>query len=116
MPAVRLSEARLEASDVGALVRAAHPRGGGLIWGCQVGVPKGRPALQGPQLRGVGVVCRVEECAEWVRCSFPSAEGAVEPAASDSEVGCYLLSCRVRPRFWRQGCCLGGQELWVWEV
>ena len=65
---------------------------------------------------GVGVVCRVEECAEWVRCSLLSAEGGVEPAASDSEVGCYLLSCRVRPRFWRQGCCLGGWELWVWEV
>ena len=116
MPAVRLSEARLEASDVGALVREAHPRGGGLVRGGQVGVPKRSPALQGPQLRGVGVVCRVEECAEWVRCSFPSAEGGVEPGASDSEVGCYLLWRRVRPRFWRRGCCLGGRELWVWEV
>ena len=48
--------------------------------------------------------------------SFPSAEGGVEPVASDSEVGCYLLWCRVRPRFRRQGCCLGGRELWVWEV
>ena len=116
LPAVRLSEARLEASDVGALVREANLRGGGLVRGGQVGVPKGRPALRGPQLRGVGVVCRVEECAEWVRCSFLSAEGGVEPAASDSEVGCYLLWCRVCPRFWRQGCCLGGRELWVWEV
>ena len=116
MPAVRLSEARLKASDVGALVREAHPRGGGLVRGGQVGVLKGRPALRGPQLRGVGVVCRVEECAEWVRCSFPSAEGGVEPAASDSEVGCYLFWCRVCPRFWRQGCCLGGRELWVWKV
>ena len=116
MPAVRLSEARLEASDVGALVREAHSRGGGLVGGGQVGVLKGRPALRGPQLRGVGVVCRVEECAEWVGCSFPSAEGGVEPGASDSEVGCYLLWCRVRSRFWRQGCCLGGRELWVWEV
>ena len=71
---------------------------------------------RGLQLCGVGVVCRVEECAEWVRCSFPSAEGGVEPAASDSEVGCYLLWCLVRPCFWRQGCCLGGHELWVWEV
>ena len=113
---MRLSEARLEASDVSALVREAHPRGGGLVGGGQVGVPKGRLALLGPQLRGVGVVCRIEECAEWVRCSFPSAEGGVEPAASDSEVGCYLLWCRVRLRFWRQGCCLGGRELWVWEV
>ena len=111
-----LSEARLEASDVGALVREVHPRGGGLVGGGQVGVPKGRAALRGPQLRGVGVVCRVEECLEWVRCSFPSAEGGVEPAASDSEVGCYLLLWRVRPCFWRQGCCLGGRELWVWEV
>ena len=116
MPAVRLSEARLEASDVGALVREAHPRGGGLVGGGQVGVLKGRPALRGPQLRGVGVVCWVEECAEWVRCSFPSAEGGVEPAASESEVGCYLLWCRVRRRFSRQGCCLGGRELWDWEV
>ena len=31
MPAVRLSEARPEASDVGALVREAHPRGGGPV-------------------------------------------------------------------------------------
>ena len=91
MPAVRLSEARVEASDVGALVREAHPRGGGLVWGGQVGVPKGVPALREPQLRGVGVVWRVEECAEWVRCSFPSAKGGFEPAASDSEVGCYLI-------------------------
>ena len=116
MPAVRLSEARLEASDVGALVCEAHSRGGGLVGGDQVGVPKGRPALWGPQLGGVGVVCRLGECAEWVGCSFLSAEGGVEPAASDSEVGCYLLWCRVRPRFWRQDCCFGGRGLWVWEV
>ena len=115
MPAVRLLETRLKASDVGALVREAHSRYGGLVGGGQVGVPKGGPALRGPQLRGVGVVCRVEECAEWVGCCFPSAEGVVEPAASDSEVGCYLLWCRVCPRFWRQGCCLGGRELWIWE-
>ena len=116
MPAVRLSEARLEASDVGALVREAHPRGGALVGGVRVGVPKGRPALRRLQLSGVGLVCWVEECAEWVRCSFLSAEGGVEPAASDSEVGCYLLWCCVRARFWRQGCCSGGRELWVWEV
>ena len=113
---MRLTEARLEASNVGVLVREAHPRGGGLGGGGQVGVPKGRPALRGPQLRRVGVVCRVEECAEWVRCTFPSAKGAVEPAASDSDVGCYLFWCPVRPRFWRRGCYLGGQELWVSEV
>ena len=65
---------------------------------------------------GLGLVCRVQECAEWVRCSFLSAEGGVEPVASDSEVGCYLLWCRVRPRFWRQGCRLEGRELSVWEV
>ena len=116
MPAVRLSEARLEASDVGALVREAHSRGGGLVGGSQVGVPKGHPALRGPQLPGVGLVCRVEECAMWVRCSSLSTEGRVEPSASDSEVGCYLLWCRVCPRFWRQGSCLGGRKLWVWEV
>ena len=81
-----------------------------------MGLPEGRPALRGLQLCEMGVVCWVEECAEWVRCSFPSAEGGVEPAASDSEVGSYLLRCRVRPRFWRQGCCSGGRELWVWEV
>ena len=114
MPAVCLLEARLEASDVGFPVREAHPCGGGLVGGGQVGVPKTRPARL--LLCGVGVVCRVEECAAWVRCSLPSAEGVVEPAASDSEVGCYLLWCRVGPRFWRQGCCLGGRELWVWEV
>ena len=111
MPVVCLSDARLEASDVGALVREAHPCGGGLVGGGQVGVPKGRPALWGLQLCGVGVVCWVGECAEWVRCSFPSAQGSVEPAASDLEVGCYLLWCRVSSRFWRQGCCLGGREL-----
>ena len=116
MPAVCLSEARLKASDVGALVREAHPCGGGLVGGGQVGVPKRRPALRGLQLCGVGVVCRVDECAERVRCSLPSAEGVVEPAANDSEVGCYFLWCRVRPRFCRQGCCLGGRVLWVWEV
>ena len=116
MPAVCLLEARLEASDVGFLVREAHPCGGGLVGGGQLGVLKRRPALRGLLLCGSGVVCRVEECAEWVRCSLSSAEGVVEPAASDSEVGCYLLWCRVGPRFWRQGCCLGGRELWVWEV
>ena len=116
MPAVRLSEACLEASDVGALICEAHSRGGGHVGGGQAGVLKERASLRGPQLRGVGVVCRVEECAEWVRCSFQSAEGGVEPAASDSKVGCYLLWCRVRPSFWRRGCCLGGWELWVSEV
>ena len=116
MPAVCLLEARLEASDVGFLVREAHPCGGGLVGGAHVGVPKRRPALRGLLLCGVGVVCWVEECAEWVRCSLPSAEGGVEPAGSDSEVGCYLLWCRIGPRFWRQGWCLGGRELWVWEV
>ena len=116
MPAVHLSEACLEASDVGTLACGVHPLGGGFVGGSQVGVPKGRSALQGPQLRGVGGLCRSEECAEGVRCTFTSTENGVEPAASDSEVGCYLLWCRVRPRFWRRGCCLGGQELWVWEV
>ena len=82
-----LLEARLEASDVGLLVREAHPRGGGLVGGGQVGVPERRPALRGRLLCGVGVVCRVEECAEGVRCSLPSAEGVCEPAARGSEVG-----------------------------
>ena len=63
MPAVCLSEARLEASDVGALVREAHPCGDGPVWGGHLGVLKGRPALRQLQLCGVGVVCRVEECA-----------------------------------------------------
>ena len=91
MPAMRLSEARLEASDVGVLVFRVHPCSGGFVGGGQVGVPKGRPALRGPQLRGMGGLCQVEECAEWVRCSFLSAEGGIEPPAGDSEVGCYLL-------------------------
>ena len=116
MPAVCLLETRPEASDVAFLVREAHPRGGGLVRGGQVGVRKRRPALRELLLCGVGVVCRVEECAECIRCSLPSPEGVVEPAASDSEVGCYLLWCCVGPRFWRQGCCFGGRELCVWEV
>ena len=49
---LRLSEARLKASDVGTLVCEALPHGGGLVGGGQVGVPKGRPALRGPQLLG----------------------------------------------------------------
>ena len=81
-----------------------------------MGVLKRRPALRGLLSCGLGVVCWVEECAELVRCSLRSAQGVVEPAASDSEVGCYLLWCRVGPRFWGQGCCLGGRELWVPEV
>ena len=109
MQAMRLSEARLEASDVGALMRGVHLCSGGFVGGGQVGVPKGRPALRGLQLCGVGGMCRVEECAEWVRCSFPPAEGGVEPAASDSEVGCYLLWCCVRPRF-------RGVAAAAWEV
>ena len=40
MPAVCLLEAGLEASDIGALVREAHPCGGGLVGGGQLGVPK----------------------------------------------------------------------------
>ena len=112
---MRLSEARLEAPDVGALVYEADPCGGGFAQGGQVGVPKGRPALPGRQLCGVGRVCRVEECAARVRCSFLPAEGGVEPARTDSEVVCYLLWCRLRPRVRRRGCCSGGRELWVWD-
>ena len=37
---MRLSEARLEASDVGALVRWVHPCGGSFVGGGQVGVLK----------------------------------------------------------------------------
>ena len=108
MPAVCLLEARLEASDVGLLVREAHPCGGGLVGGVEVGFPKRRPALRGLLLCGVGVVCRVEECAEWVRCSLPSAEGVVEPAASDAEVGCYFLLVPCRPTLLASGLLLGG--------
>ena len=35
---MRLSEVCLEASDVGALARGVHPRGGGFVGGGQVGV------------------------------------------------------------------------------
>ena len=49
-----LSEAHLGASDVGAQVRGVHPCGGGFVRGGLVDVPKGRPALWGPQLRLVG--------------------------------------------------------------
>ena len=51
---MRLSEACLEASDVGALVRGVHPRGGAFVGGGQVGVPKGRPALRGLSCVGWG--------------------------------------------------------------
>ena len=54
MPAMRLSEAGLEASDVDALVRGVHPCGGGFFGGGQVGIPKGHQALRGLQLRGEG--------------------------------------------------------------
>ena len=111
MPAVCLLEARLEASDVGFLVREAHPCRSGLVGGGQVGVLKRRPALRGLLLCGVGVVCRVEECAESVRCSLPSAEGGVEPAASDSDSGAVSAHASgVR------AAALGGRELLVWEV
>ena len=113
---MRRSEARSEAPKVGALVRGALSCCGGFAGGGQVGVPKGRSALRGLQLLRVGGMCRVEECAEWVRCSFSSAEGGVKPVASDPEVGCYLLWCRVQPRFRRRGSCSGGRELCVWEV
>ena len=109
---MRLSEACLEGSDVGALARAVHPRGGGFVGGDQVGVSKGRPAFPGPQLRGLGEVRRVEDRAEWVRCCSPPAEGDVEPAASDLEVGCYLLWCHasgVRVAAWGAGSCGSGR-------
>ena len=77
MPAMRLSEACLEASDVGALACGVHPRGGRFVGAGQVGIQKGRPALRGPQLRGLGGLCWVEKRAEWVRCSFLPAEGGV---------------------------------------
>ena len=54
MPAMRLPEACLQASDVGATARGVHPCGGGFVGGGQVGVLTGRPALWGPQLPGVG--------------------------------------------------------------
>ena len=113
---MRLSEACLEALDIGALVRGVHPCGGGFAGGGQVGVLKGRPALRGFSCVGMGGVYRPEEWAEWVGCCSLPAEGSVEPSASDSEVVCYLLLCRLRPRFRRQGCCSGGRELWVWEI
>ena len=47
---MRLSEACLEAPDIGALVCRVHLSGGGFTPGVQVGVPKGCPALWGPQL------------------------------------------------------------------
>ena len=57
MPAVCLSEARLEASDVCALVCEAHPCGGGPVGGGQVGLLKGSPALPGASgLQGGGGV------------------------------------------------------------
>ena len=110
-----LLEARLEAPDVGLLVREAHPRGGGLVGGGQVGVPERRPALRGCPLCGVGVVCRVEECAEGVRCSLPSAEGVCEPAARGSEVAAISSGAvsahasGVRAAAWGAGSCGSGR-------
>ena len=54
---MRLSKAPLGAPDMGALVRGAHPCGGGFAGGGPVGVLKGRPALRGPQLCEVVGVC-----------------------------------------------------------
>ena len=61
---MRLSEACRDAPGVGALVRGFHLCGGCSDGGRQVGIPKGRSALWGPQLCGVGGICRSEECAE----------------------------------------------------
>ena len=47
MPAMRLSEARLEASDVGALVRGVHPSGGGFVQGWPGGRPERTPSPSG---------------------------------------------------------------------
>ena len=49
-----LSEARFEASDVGALVRGVRPCGGGFAGGGQVGFSKGHPALLGLSCVGWG--------------------------------------------------------------
>ena len=107
----RPSDATLGGKPRGLRRRRAGLRGPSMRrwfrWGVQAGVPKGRPALRGPQLCRMGGVCWVEECAELVRCFFLSAEGGVEPAASDSEVVCYLLWCRLCPRFRRRGCYWG---------
>ena len=54
VPAMRLSEAFLEASDVDALVRGVHPLGDSFVGGGQVGFLRGRPALLGHQLRRLG--------------------------------------------------------------
>ena len=113
---MRLSEACLQAPDVGALVCLVDLCGDGFSGGCQVGVPKGRPALQELHLCGRGALSRVEECSEWVGCSFLPTESGVEPAAGAPEVVCDLLWCRLRQRFRRWGCCARGWELWVREV
>ena len=104
---MRLCEARRAALDVVALVEGAHPCGGRIAGGGQVGVKKGRQALLEPELCGVGGLCRVEECAEWVWCSFLLAEGGVEPVGSDSGLAGYLLWWHLRPRFQRQRLLLG---------
>ena len=54
VPAMRLSEACLEAPDVGAWVHGVHQFGGGFTGGGQLGLPKRCPALRGPQLCGAG--------------------------------------------------------------
>ena len=59
MTAMRLCEARVEASDVGALVCQVHLCGGGFVGGGQVGVLKGSQALRGPGGGWGGVPWRV---------------------------------------------------------
>ena len=115
MPAMRLSEACLEAPDVGALVRGFHLCRGGCTGGGQVGVPKRRPDLQGPKIYGMARACRVEECTEWVGCSFLPAGSGVEPAAGAPQVVCNLLWCHLCPRFRRRAAARGGWELLVRE-
>ena len=76
-PGMHLSEACLEAPDVGRLVRGDHLCGGGFAAGSQVGVQEGRQALWGPQLGVRGRVYKVEECPGCVGCSFLTAESDV---------------------------------------
>ena len=65
---------------------------------------------------GWGGLCRVEDFAEWVGCSFLPARSGVEAAAGVPEVVWYLLWYRLRPRLRRGGCCAGGWGLWGREV
>ena len=105
---MRLSEACLQVSDVGALVHWVDL--------CGDGFAGGGPALSRAPAGWDGGPCLVEEFAKGVGCFFLLAESVVEPAAGAPEVVHHLLQCRLRPRLRWRICYVRGSEAWVREV